>query len=496
MECNTKIKDFLKKEKRLVKLKIYQFDISKCLSEISNEQGGEMRIEDDETRYNDLMKELKNIASKNSKKAINFKYLDSVSKKTFRNIFKILFFHAKSDVKGRSDFLYHNKAFMDNFLSVIEDRKKCGILKSVLEQILYNVEKQKKYDLKIIQRIKNTIDFYQQKKDSRNYKILSKVIASQNKFSILDKNSGGEVARLILESSAKDVFEDFDFWPIPMRFATGALGKRTLNELMKNIKNEDDLKVSLDYLKYLDDRGFLNLSNKGSNEEDDDGSNDESDDGSNDAVVKGLLSLFVKNYYEPADEIKNQIEKITDDLLEDPRVNETKWYNLEKEANIIKRWKTKKSFDNFFALIKYISKTEPVHKRMWRERREFWSNYLDQNYISDAWIYLGTTANKQKSKFFDEGFNDHGTLKGGLSTHCVFIFKIRGLTIVEWSHTGKVRFWKENNKSAPPMYKKDEVPYNKFREGSDEEIVHNGSWEVKVMDYIEQETGIYLKDHK
>jgi len=75
--------------------------------------------------------------------------------------------------------------------------------------------------------------------------------------------------------------------------------------------------------------------------------------------------------------------------------------------------------------------------------------------------------------------------------HSVLFMRIGDLTISEWTHDGKVRFYRSNNKSKPTLYRLRYDPEVIRRDGNTDHFkVHLGYWEQDVASYIRDVTGL------
>lgn len=82
---------------------------------------------------------------------------------------------------------------------------------------------------------------------------------------------------------------------------------------------------------------------------------------------------------------------------------------------------------------------------------------------------------------------EHSQIQGH---HSVLFMKLGDLTISEWTHDGKVRFYRSRNNSKPELYKLRYDPEVLRRDSrADHFKVHRGYWQWDVAEYIRDITG-------
>ncbi|MDA8739777.1 EH signature domain-containing protein [Rhodobacteraceae bacterium] len=177
----------------------------------------------------------------------------------------------------------------------------------------------------------------------------------------------------------------------------------------------------------------------------------------------------------------------------DPRVNKARWNDVSEAAlKVLYKWLTTKSLKMFFEI---ISRYEESH--MWERRKQFWTLMNDKGLIDTAWVVLsrqGTQWARQIAKENnDPSFRDHGQISDTAEEKCFFIMKIGNLTIVEGTHSFKLRIFKNGNKNAPNFYKTGTYSY--YREDltvspelCDESFRHDpqGNWRNRTFKFIER----------
>ena len=180
--------------------------------------------------------------------------------------------------------------------------------------------------------------------------------------------------------------------------------------------------------------------------------------------------------------------------LSDPRISmRGGWMGISEQIrHVMFRWLVGLELRDFFRLL-----DETALDRHWRYRKAFWSAYLDQDYISDAWVTLGPEAAKIAHRKLEGGNKGAGMLWGNgvKANHSVLIMRIDSITIAEWSHNGTCRFWLDGNKHAPKLYQED---YSRrgLMNGADFEQRHSsadrGAWQDSVAHWIKDNTGIKM----
>lgn len=211
-------------------------------------------------------------------------------------------------------------------------------------------------------------------------------------------------------------------------------------------------------------------------------------------VCNALLNPYVTQC--PDDAIKAQIENFLLERFEDPRVNQRRWSKVSNEhIAVLSRWLTLESFEMLMKVLKRSNNTG-----QWKERAVFWGHYLDNEFVSDAWIVLGPDAKYYAEKLIEEGEikskSSYGVLNAASSSpvqaiHSVILLKIGELVVSEWTHEGKVRFYRTSNSKKQVFYKASYSSANlRSDDAPDYSKRHQGNWQLDVENYIYQVTGI------
>ncbi len=182
----------------------------------------------------------------------------------------------------------------------------------------------------------------------------------------------------------------------------------------------------------------------------------------------------------------------------DPRFGTNSSWQFQRDdcRELMCRWLVGATLEAFFNLLDQVA-----IEHMWKYRRAFWQTYLDEGVINNAWIVLGPDAQEFVRDEFQTD-NAYGEFIGGQieSNHAVLMMEIRGLTIADWSHNGACRVWTDELTYAPKLYKKQytrrELMGSRYIDPPSLRVVHNGAeqgtWQRKLSDWIERETGITI----
>lgn len=172
------------------------------------------------------------------------------------------------------------------------------------------------------------------------------------------------------------------------------------------------------------------------------------------------------------------------------RSRKHKWAGVPDDVRrVLIRWLVERVLDQFFLLIK-----ETALDRHWTYREAFWKAYLRNDLIDDIWFLLGPRAKAQLRSInrSDDLAETTGSLNYAGGDQSVLLLRMPGMTVAEWSHNGKCRFWLDGNQHAPKLYRREYDRYN-LMQGADFEQTHFGSeyggWQAKVANWIEENTG-------
>lgn len=189
----------------------------------------------------------------------------------------------------------------------------------------------------------------------------------------------------------------------------------------------------------------------------------------------------------------------------DPRLQTGKWQSVREQYPaayaVILRWLTKASFEQFFSIVDGM--TERLD--MWRQRKAFWTKYLNANHISSAWVVFGSDgadrAMRAARQTGNEALTKFGRLEKGPSRtpqHTALIMLIGDLTVVEWSHNGKWNIWRTSERTAPQLYRcnsngrPDYSAYQLMNAPVSGMHDAGGNWQYHIQSHIRMETGIRI----
>ncbi len=234
----------------------------------------------------------------------------------------------------------------------------------------------------------------------------------------------------------------------------------------------------------------------------------ENDQGQEVFTLNGYENLYAKallGYWDsqaPSKELKEYLKHLFLSNLRDPRAFPQRWSLVDEQyQKIIKRWLTEESFEMLIQVLDAVA--DLGH---WNDRKDFWSYYLENEYISDSWVIFGTEAHIQATKLQREGLlsksagfarfqRGQGSVQ---ANHSVILLKIGELVISEWTHSGRVRMFTINSVHAPEFYMSEysvnsirfETGYRYYNENKAIYINHNSNWQIQVAEFIRKHTGI------
>jgi len=177
----------------------------------------------------------------------------------------------------------------------------------------------------------------------------------------------------------------------------------------------------------------------------------------------------------------------------DPRIKADGW-SRSAEANtaVVRRWLTEQSFDILLQVVRETNDTQ-----MWNDRYAFWRPYIDQGFVTEAWVALGSDAKRVASGMVRQQLipstQSYGVITRGQiqSHHSMIIIRIGDFLMTEWTHDGKFRIYGPQSQRAPAMYKQ-AYDADRLRDWSLplEGKAHLGNWQLAFAELIERYTGI------
>ena len=222
---------------------------------------------------------------------------------------------------------------------------------------------------------------------------------------------------------------------------------------------------------------------------------------------EAMISPFVG--HEPSHTVKQQLISKIIELYKDPRPYPCPWPSLlgpqarerkEQCVSIFGKWLATAYLDLFFDI---IGATAEDH--MFRERRLFWKKYFEAGAVNDFTLVLGPDADEEARRIqLSSEETRHmkwSSLSGAMRNQSVLIMRLDDLVIAEWSHSGKIRFWKRSDRYYP-RFELDAYQGEMLRAGSmtvdtsagqRDGIIHTpGSWQPWAKKAIQRHTGLSI----
>nr|WP_287411675.1 EH signature domain-containing protein [Pseudodesulfovibrio sp.] len=210
-------------------------------------------------------------------------------------------------------------------------------------------------------------------------------------------------------------------------------------------------------------------------------------------LAEALLEPYAGGKAVP--ELKDDIRSFLIGLYRDPRIYKKNWIGVSDEARqVILGWLVKTTIEDFFEIL------DKTADDIWAYRKAFWGAYLERGAIDEAWVVLGSRAKRMASRFLKS--ESHGALTGSLSDQSVLLMKIGDLTIAEWSHSGKCRFWAEGrreNPNVPVLYGPSYSAVSLRAPATWEQIHHSsakGGWQSSIRHYIKRKENINIPTNR
>lgn len=190
----------------------------------------------------------------------------------------------------------------------------------------------------------------------------------------------------------------------------------------------------------------------------------------------------------------------------DPRINPLRWKEVQNRFAIaystVLRWLTEASVKQFFDIVSRM--LDGNNSDMWEARRKFWTAYLDAGHISAAWVAFGKSG--EREALHTAKLSGDASLKmfgriipgsGQSPQHCALLMHIGDMTIAEWSHNGKCRFWPRGARGAPVLFRMNSKRTGDYSASelmaAPLEIAHTSGWQSKFSKAIHEHTGIQMR---
>jgi hypothetical protein len=233
-------------------------------------------------------------------------------------------------------------------------------------------------------------------------------------------------------------------------------------------------------------------------------------------IFSGVRGTPIGDYYEamlapfestmPHSDVQKLLISKLVEKFRDPRIHS--WPNLsgnngdtrrEKCIATIRRWLSIEYLDLFIQIIE-----RTAVDRQFRPRKAFWMQYFEKDKISDVTLVLASDADsaarRTRSRMVNAEYMQWAKLGSALSDQSVLLMQLGDLIIAEWSHSGAIRFWRADAKSAPKFHLPEYLGYQlrrgslkiKVGHGFRDAITHheNGQWMRWASDAIKYHTGV------
>ena len=208
-------------------------------------------------------------------------------------------------------------------------------------------------------------------------------------------------------------------------------------------------------------------------------------------VARALLKPYLQA--DPDDHARSAILDLLVRLYRDPRLKPTEWAGVDQDlVGVLLRWLTAESFEMLMEVLNSSNQSQ-----QWRIRERFWRKYIKRDYVKEAWVAFGPDAEREAFKLIRGGQLRSRGAFGVLEKsqiqghHSVLFMRIGDLIISEWTHDGKVRFYRSRNSAKPPFYQLRYDPDVLRRDAkADHYKVHLGNWQYDVAEYIREVTGL------
>jgi hypothetical protein len=300
------------------------------------------------------------------------------------------------------------------------------------------------------------------------------------KYGLLDKPAGKKLASLALSSSELNPIQVFEDAGLKKGILLGGgFAASAFNEFCTIISIDHGGEKLTRFFSILPE----NLTNKSDERV-------QLTESSLQHVALALLKPYLER--DPSDEVRRKIIEKLVNLYRDPRLNPMGWATVDQDlVSVLLRWLTAESFEMLMEVLNSSNQST-----QWMTREKFWKGYIDKGYVKEAWVAFGPDAEIQASKLIRSGQlrsrGSFGVLERSQiqGHHSVLFMKVGDLTISEWTHDGKVRFYRSRNNSKPELYKLRYDPEVLRRDSrADHFKVHLGRWQNDVAGYIRDITG-------
>lgn len=209
-------------------------------------------------------------------------------------------------------------------------------------------------------------------------------------------------------------------------------------------------------------------------------------------VIESLLNYFVEN--NGSEKVRKEIIEYIDNFVGDPRIKKyrSNWKDVNEELRkVYLKYKVKVSVSFFFGFISAGADKSETGQRHWEQRRKYWTWYLENELIDDAWVILGSSAESAaRAEIKDSEFQQYGTgnLREYNKSH--IMMQIGNIICVECSHNGALWIFDIDDDNCPPLgeskYYKEQFRFEPDRGY----LAHSQGWQQKLDERIQERTSI------
>lgn len=224
-------------------------------------------------------------------------------------------------------------------------------------------------------------------------------------------------------------------------------------------------------------------------------------------IIEALISPWLNGK-----QLEEAVQKAVQDWLlkqfNDLRLpvhDRTHWHAVRPEyKKVMLRWLIGESLNQFFEIIDQVAKDSH-----WSYRKAFWNAYYKIDAFDEAWVVLGVDAKYYAGRVFGEKISA-ATLSGAAKQdHSVLIVRIGDLVLADWSHDGKCRAWKADDRFCPERYKLHysgdilrapsmKIVDSHVQDGISHQSSDNYLWQNRLAQFIYEHTGVrvYQRDFR
>ena len=169
------------------------------------------------------------------------------------------------------------------------------------------------------------------------------------------------------------------------------------------------------------------------------------------AEARGALANSLLTPWAPGsrlsarDGVRSHVQSFLLARLGDPRTRRANWLHVEEsKIGVMRRWLSRASLKAFFDVVANHADEN------FEYRRAFWNAYLEAEAIDDSWLALGANVHAE-AQGIRELHGSFARLRGASGNQSVLLIKVGPVIFSEWSHSGSLRAWPEDWKTAPQI---------------------------------------------